>query len=118
MAKKSQYLVISVCCLLVIGVASFAVFYNQTAGAKKELCAQVYTMSTNPSGTQCRGFRSPCDVPTGWKQVDYCGNVRFCIQVMTPAINPQTKECTWFPTPCDVPQGWHEVSQCPLEVVN
>ena len=116
MPKKSQYLVISVCCLLVIGLASLAIFYNRTAGAKKEICAQAYTVAENPGGTQCRGFATPCDVPTGWNVVNYCPG-RFCIQVMTAAINPKTQECTWFPTPCDVPQGWHRVSSCSLEIV-
>jgi len=37
----------------------------------KPVCIQVITPAMGPDGT-CKEFSTPCDVPTGWKQVDKC----------------------------------------------
>jgi len=41
-------------------------------GNKYEYCAQVITPARNPDSGVCKEFSTPCDVPSGWKEVESC----------------------------------------------
>ncbi len=51
-------------------------------------CIQVITPALNPNTNECKDFPTPCDVPSGWKEIDKCpvscGTLVLCIPEYIP----------------------------------
>ncbi len=59
----------------VVGAVSFRQYLNFAGSGSQvlpKICAQVMTSATNSQNQACQTFKTPCDVPAGWKIVPSC----------------------------------------------
>jgi len=78
------------------------------------ICAPVITYGQKPNTEVWFAFKTPCDVPDGWK-ISKFRPPTVCSNTVTYAKNPKTANWYAFSTPCDVPDGWESSEKLPDE---